>query len=209
MDRRPPLAVSPRRLRPRRPPPGAYALSSHAPTATSKKRPPSNRSSAPVVESLARPQHQLVSSELSSPVERAKEDLGGFSDVVASAAVALSSPGAGNKSPLFERGRFYDLYSARRNERLKRKQAEISGDEMALAQDPNVAVELAKRRLSKKTESARKSMPADFSASRASSLRSPMRSSKEMKKAYTSVAAASECSAGAVRRTSTRSVRRL
>ncbi|GFZ10517.1 hypothetical protein Acr_21g0011160 [Actinidia rufa] len=32
-------------------------------------------------------------------------------------------------SPLFERGRFYDEYSARRNERLKRKKGETEDEE--------------------------------------------------------------------------------
>ncbi|KAK3127000.1 hypothetical protein QOZ80_7AG0566740 [Eleusine coracana subsp. coracana] len=96
--------------------------------------------------------------------------------------------------PLFVRGRLYDLYSARRDERLKRKHgfpysAEWESPE-AMAEDPCVAVELSKRRVAKKAstgvESVRRSMPAsEFAAGRASTLgtRSSLRTSKEMKKA--------------------------
>ncbi|CAL5082903.1 unnamed protein product [Urochloa decumbens] len=104
--------------------------------------------------------------------------------------------------PLFVRGRLYDLYSARRNERLKRKHgfpysceedsASAALDPEAVAEDPCVAVELSKRRVAKKAytatgaESVRRSMPAaDFAAGRTGGLgpRSSLRSSKEMKKA--------------------------
>ena len=104
-------------------------------------------------------------------------------------------------SPLFERGRFYDLYSARRNERLKRKHGWYTAGEEeagAMAEDPSVAVELSKRRVAKKpgSESAvRRSMTAaepslSYRASSGmSAMRSSLRSSKEMKKP----SAASSC----------------
>ncbi|RZR71527.1 hypothetical protein BHM03_00005618 [Ensete ventricosum] len=166
--------------------------------------PLSNCSSVPTG-SPVRPERQLISLDLAAVAEPAEEELGSWGDVYAAATNV--SLGASNGSPLFERGRFYQLYSARRNERLKRKKGEIWGGE-AVAEDPGVAVELAKRRVSKKAEGVRKSMPPDFSGSRASSLRSSLRCSKEMKNknAYVVVA---EGSAVGGRRTSTRSVRRL
>ncbi|KAF8759225.1 hypothetical protein HU200_010255 [Digitaria exilis] len=110
---------------------------------------------------------------------------------LAAVASAAGTPGTG---PLFVRGRLYDLYSARRNERLKRKHGSpfAALDPEQMAEDPCVAVELSKRRGAKKAyattgaESVRKSMPAaDFGAGRAVSMgpRSSLRSSKEMKKA--------------------------
>lgn len=79
---------------------------------------------------------------------------------------------------------------------------------MAPEEDPGVAVELAKRRVAKKGESARKSLPDDFSVRRINTLRSSLRSSKEMKKAASTLAAP-DCSAAGVSRIRTRSLRRL
>ncbi|EHA8587951.1 hypothetical protein COCNU_scaffold003683G000020 [Cocos nucifera] len=118
----------------------------------------------------------MISSELMALAERAKEEFGSNDDLggTFSSSIACSS------SPMFERGRFYELYSARRNERLKRKKEETEEDVM-IAQDPGIAIELAKRRSSKKVDGMRKSAPADFSSSRV--LRSSVRSSsKEMNK---------------------------
>jgi hypothetical protein len=102
----------------------------------------------------------------------------------------VASPVAG---PLFVRGRLYDLYSARRDERFKRKHGFPYGGDWAspeaMAEDPCVAVELSKRRVAKKAgaESVRRSMPAsEFAAGRTAGTlgaRSSLRSSKEMKKA--------------------------
>jgi hypothetical protein len=93
-------------------------------------------------------------------------------DLAALARVA--SPVAG---PLFVRGRLYDLYSARRDERLKRKHGFPYGGEWvspeAMAEDPCVAVELSKRRVAKKPSASAESVWT----------RSSLRSSKEMKKA--------------------------
>lgn len=201
MDRRPPLPVSPRRglrPRPRCPPPSPSILSqiSLTPrlTGTSKKRKPLNRSSI----SLSSPPRPISRRSTAARVASATGD-----DSIA--------PAVGSKSPLFERGRLYDLYSARRNERLKRKMVECSEAAAAVAvtEDPAVAVVLAKRRLSKKAESARKSVLAHFPRSRGSSSRSAaVGSSKEKSKAGSSFAA-SECSAaGGGRRNSSASVRR-
>ena len=89
-----------------------------------------------------------------------------------------------NSTPLFERGRFYDEYSARRNERLKRKKGETG----ALGKTPyklGVTAESTKRRdsKSKKFDSLRKSVPAALSVDRSENPRYLLRSStKENKK---------------------------
>ncbi|CAL9109200.1 unnamed protein product [Musa textilis] len=201
MDLRPQFAVSPRRLRPRRPPPASSydPPSVRAPPPESSKKPPRPHRSSVSVESPARTDRQLVSSELAALVERANEEFQGCGDVGAAAAV---SPGGGCRSPVFERGRFYELYSARRNERLKRKKAEMS--EEAVAEDPGMAVELARRRVPKKAEGVRKSMPADFSVGRGSS---SLRSS--VKKRPYAAAGVAEWPAGGGRTVNARSVRRL
>ncbi|KAF7046417.1 hypothetical protein CFC21_055446 [Triticum aestivum] len=70
-------------------------------------------------------------------------------------------------SQLFERSRLYDLYSAGRNERLKRKHGSYAAGEEeaeAMAKGPCVAVELSKWRGAKKAGAPepllRRSMPA-------------------------------------------------
>lgn len=71
-----------------------------------------------------------------------------------------------SSSALFERGRFYDEYSARRNERLKRKKAE-STSEMKTPYNLGVTVESSKRQSSKKlVNSLRKSVSAAYSVER-------------------------------------------
>ncbi|KAG6481599.1 uncharacterized protein LOC122015116 [Zingiber officinale] len=174
MDRLAPLPISPRSLHTRCPPPSHSILSqiSQTPrlTGTPKKRKPLNRSS---------PALSISRRSTAARVGSATGD-----DSVA--------PTVGIKSPLFERGRLYDLYSARRNERLERKMAECSEAVAVVTEDPAVAVVLAKRLLSKKAESARKSVLGHFSGSRGSSSRSAVGSSKEKRKAGSSFA---ECSA--------------
>lgn len=123
-------------------------------------------------------------------------------------------------SPMFERGRLYDLYSARRNERLKRKHGWYAAAEEeagAMAEDPCVAVELSKRRVAKKAGAesvVRRSMPAAAESSLSyraggglSAMRSSLRSSKEMKKpsAASSCATATKPSAIKDRRVGMRS----
>lgn len=71
-----------------------------------------------------------------------------------------------NSSALFERGRFYEEYSARRNERLKRKKAETVA-EIKTPYNLGVTVESSKRHSSKKhAESLRKSVAAAYSVER-------------------------------------------
>ncbi|KAM3384569.1 hypothetical protein ACQJBY_008919 [Aegilops geniculata] len=231
MDRRPPLAVSPRRLRPRpshaaaaRPP---LASSFHIPSPGFSKKaqtpmrssicalppPPSSYSSYletsprpkpdfPVVATRAAGKENLHFPDADDADEAVPFNLADASTDDWTAAVAPTSP-------LFERGRLYDLYSARRNERLKRKQGWYAAGEEeagAMAEDPCVAVELSKRRGAKKAAGApesavRRSMPAApaelsqsyRSGGGLSAMRSSLRSSKEMKKP----SAASSCATGA------------
>ncbi|TKW34694.1 hypothetical protein SEVIR_2G322600v4 [Setaria viridis] len=272
MDRRPPLAVSPRRLRPRphrvpRPPlvpassvltppgsmkkaaapmrasicaipspirlepspmrasisalpsparfepsPARTSMAAALPTQTRAKLDFPAAEASPPARAPAGKENLLPAAAPSTPPARApgaaeKENLlpagaDAHDELVAlnlaAVARAAGTPAAG---PLFVRGRLYDLYSARRNERLKRKHgfpysyedsASAALDPEAVAEDPCVAVELSKRRVAKKAytatgaESVRRSMPAaDFAAGRAGGLgpRSSLRSSKEMKKA--------------------------
>uniref|UniRef100_A0A0E0LKG1 Uncharacterized protein n=1 Tax=Oryza punctata TaxID=4537 RepID=A0A0E0LKG1_ORYPU len=232
MDRRPPLAVSPRRLRPR---PHRAAAAARPPVACSVQTPPGSIKKATT---LMRSSFCALPTSRLEPTPRAKLEFAAAPSPARAAAagkenrhvddeVALDLTAMGMPtwtasplpptSPLFERGRLYDLYSARRNERLKRKHGFPVGEEEAeaMAADPCVAVELSKRRGAKKmtgAESVRRSMPAaDFAAaSRATStlgLRSSLRSSKEMKKASaaSSSFAGAKSSAVKERRASTRS----
>jgi hypothetical protein len=124
---------------------------------------------------------------------RKEEDVDPYADRVALDLAALARVASPVAGPLFVRGRLYDLYSARRDERFKRKHGFPYGGDWAspeaMAEDPCVAVELSKRRVAKKAgaESVRRSMPAsEFAAGRTAGTlgaRSSLRSSKEMKKA--------------------------
>ncbi|KAL6841800.1 hypothetical protein ACP4OV_028312 [Aristida adscensionis] len=244
MDRRPPVVVSPRRLRPRPNrvprPPLAQAASVKTPPASVKKAATPMRASVCAFPSPIRLDPSPLRASISAlpppprlepsppPPRRAKLDLpasvaaapsppartpAGKENLPAAAAdddgaaasldlasnlAALAKAASSATSPLFVRGRLYDLYSARRNERLKRKQAS-EADVEAMAEDPCVAVELSKRRGAKKAfagaatatgaESVRRSMPAwAFASGRANGgagatpLRSSLRSSKEMRK---------------------------
>lgn len=71
---------------------------------------------------------------------------------------------ASNKSPLFERGRFYEMYSAKRNERLKRKLG-IETDDISFKKYSNeyeLVPTIGAKRQSKRLESGRKSIAVDF-----------------------------------------------
>ncbi|CAN6218783.1 unnamed protein product [Urochloa humidicola] len=261
MDRRPPLAVSPRRLRPRPHrvprPPLVPASSVKTPPGSMKKAaapmrasicaipspirlepspmrasisalPSPARSSVPTAAALRTPSRAKLDFPAAAPASPPARAPAGKENLVPAAAPPSTPPAkaaqenllpagadvhdelvalnlaavASSAGPLFVRGRLYDLYSARRNERLKRKHAfpysweedsaSAAIDPDAVAEDPCVAVELSKRRVAKKAygtsgaESVRRSMPAaDFAAGRAGGLgpRSSLRTSKEMKKA--------------------------
>ncbi|XP_040382037.1 uncharacterized protein LOC102715130 isoform X1 [Oryza brachyantha] len=230
MDRRPPLAVSPRRLRPR---PHRSAAAARPPVACSVQTTPGSikKASTPMRSSIC-----ALPTACLDPSPRAKLDFAAVPSPARAAAAAgkenryvkdelardLAVPAmptwtaAPPTSPLFERGRLYDLYSARRNERLKRKHGfpVVEEEAEAMAADPCVAVELSKRRGAKKAgaESVRRSMPAaaaEFSySSRATTtlgLRSSLRTSKEMKKASVPSFTGAKSSVIKDRRASTRS----
>lgn len=113
---------------------------------------------------------------------------------------------------MFERGRFYDEYSARRNERLKRKKSEEACEPKKTAYDLGVTVEPSKRRDSKKLQSLRKSVAVEFSAEKNKETpRYMLRSStKENKKPPLSVVSSSmKLAVGSERKVSTRRTRKI
>lgn len=114
-----------------------------------------------------------------------------------------------NSTPLFERGRFYDEYSARRNERLKRKKNETSDPVKGTPYNLGVTVESSKRRDSKKLESLRKSVSAAYSVER-SEPRYMLRSmSKGNKKPPTAVVNTGRSILASERKTTARRVRKI
>lgn len=116
-----------------------------------------------------------------------------------------------NSSALFERGRFYDEYSARRNERLKRKKAESVAD-IKTPYNLGVTVESSKRYNSKKhVESLRKSVAAAYSVERSEATpRYLLRSmTKENKKPPLPANLEKSVAAAGERKGGTRRVRRI
>ncbi|XP_022769356.1 uncharacterized protein LOC111312907 [Durio zibethinus] len=159
-DRKPPLAKSPICPRPGR------VLRSNS---TSLQTPPGflTKSQKPIrtcamEEYEIRPDYQSISCELRALARMVRDELGnGETENAGFGETSLIV----NCSPLFERGRFYDEYSARRNERLKRKKGE-TGTESRAVYHLGVTVESSKRRESKKLECLRKSVSAAYSVER-------------------------------------------
>ncbi|KAE8719467.1 group 2 truncated hemoglobin YjbI-like [Hibiscus syriacus] len=156
-DRKPPLAPkSPIRLRPRR---------SLRTNSTSLLTPPGTlkKSQNPihargVEETQIRPEYLSFSCELRALARKVKDELGNEENEKAGSGEETIL--RANKScPVFERGRLYDEYSSRRNERLKRKKGETENEPKTGHQyHLGVTVESSKRRgSSKKLESLRKS----------------------------------------------------
>ena len=108
------------------------------------------------------------------------DELGNGDSVKAGFSTCLRS----NSSSQFERGRFYDEYSARRNERLRRKKGQTGEESKSVYNHLGVNVESAKRSSSKKIGSLRKSISAAYSLEKTSETpRYMLRSmSKENKK---------------------------
>ncbi|KAI3776534.1 hypothetical protein L1987_46320 [Smallanthus sonchifolius] len=147
-DRKPPLALrSPIRLRSRRP----VQSNLQTPSGTLTKSHLPKRSSV-IEEHELRPEYHTMSCELQALTKMVQDTLRGSATTNQSA----------NEGPLFQRGKFYDEYSARRNERLKRKRGGESGVEKKTPckQYLGVRIESAKRTTweVKKFESARKMM---------------------------------------------------
>ncbi|KAI7724524.1 hypothetical protein M8C21_023978 [Ambrosia artemisiifolia] len=147
-DRKPPLGLrSPIRLRPRHP------LQSSLPTlqtpsgTVTKSRLPKQPS---VMEELElRPEYHTMSCELNALTKMVQDTLWG----------SATTNQSGNERPLFQRGKFYEKYSAIRSERLKRKRGEsVVEKKTPCKQYLGVRVESAMKKPMevKKFESARK-----------------------------------------------------
>lgn len=105
-----------------------------------------------------RPEYHTISCELKALAKMVQQELG---TVRNSSFDDNEGILGGPRSPLFERGRFYDEYTARRNERLRRKKGEVVGYEKKPAYDLGVRVESAKKRESaNKFDSRRKAVAA-------------------------------------------------
>lgn len=129
-------------------------------------------------ESNLRPEYHNISWELRALARMVNDEFGNENLTGA----RMNNRMSGNSSPLFERGRFYELYSARRNERLKRKKGE-TGEEENITYGLGVTVESSKKRDSKKLENLRKSVSAAYYVERSENPRYSLRSlSKENKK---------------------------
>ncbi|KAL0440502.1 UNVERIFIED_CONTAM: hypothetical protein Slati_2533200 [Sesamum latifolium] len=117
---KPPLARSPIRLRPRRKPlQPTPANTTHTPPGSLTKSQLPNRN-WDVENSELRPEYHTISCELRALAKMVQQELGNKDETTFEDGAL-----AAQRSPLFERGRFYDEYSARRNERLKRKKGEM------------------------------------------------------------------------------------
>lgn len=117
-----------------------------------------------------RPEYHTISCELKALAKMVHQELGAMKNSSYDDGGILGGP----RSPLFERGRFYDEYSARRNERLKRKKGEVVGYEKKPAYDLGVRVESAKKRESaNKFDSRRKAAVAAASATPVAERRLP------------------------------------
>ncbi|KAL4279746.1 hypothetical protein GQ457_03G035940 [Hibiscus cannabinus] len=110
-------------------------------------------------ESEIRPEYLSISSELCALAGMVKcEIVDGGTENAGFGETSLCA----NSTSLFERGRFYEEYSARRNERLKRRRESKSGHHLGLG----VTIGSTKRRESKKLDSLSKSESAAYSAKR-------------------------------------------
>lgn len=158
-------------------------------------------------DSELRPEYHSISYQLQALSKMVRDEFGNYAD---SGVAGLANNFTTVLSPRFERGKFYEEYSARRNERLRKRKGETP-DERKTKHCLGVTVESAKRRGdSKKLEQGlRKSMPAGtFSAEQSKipiprySLRS---STKENKKPPLSTLKLEEYSqAGGSRKTRSR-----
>ncbi|XP_057435149.1 uncharacterized protein LOC130727890 [Lotus japonicus] len=112
-NRRPPLPKSPIRLRSSRRP-----LRSSDSTSLLQTPPGSlTKSQKPLRSPDLRPEYRTISYELRALAKMVHNEFGDAGSGSENVAVGVKK----NPDSLFERGRFYDEYSARRNERLKRK----------------------------------------------------------------------------------------
>lgn len=132
-------------------------------------------------ESELRPEYRTISCELRALASMVRMELG----CIESEGNGVGDKLSVNSSSLFERGRFYDEYSARRNERLKKRKKAETVAEVKTPYNLGVTVESSKRQSSKKlVNSLRKSVSAAYSAERSETaprylLRSMMKENKK------------------------------
>ncbi|XP_061372847.1 uncharacterized protein LOC133315268 [Gastrolobium bilobum] len=129
-----------------------------------------------------RPEYRTISCELRTLAKMVRDEFGN----AGSENVTVANSRGLNQHSLFERGRFYDEYSARRNERLKRKKG-MTVDEgkakPAHAHALGVTVESGKKSGSRKFGSLRKSVSRAYSVEVSETPRYNLRSmTKENKK---------------------------
>ncbi|KAI3797235.1 hypothetical protein L1987_32490 [Smallanthus sonchifolius] len=149
-DRKPPLALrSPIRLRPRRPVQSSVNSLQTSSVSLAKSHIPKQSFNSEQHE--LRPEYQTISCELQELSKMVQDNLWGST-------TKNQAANGHDESPLFQRGRFYDEYSARRNERLKRKRGESEIEKNTpCKQYLGVRIESAKRSTEvKKFESGRK-----------------------------------------------------
>ncbi|KAL2895574.1 hypothetical protein RDABS01_011483 [Bienertia sinuspersici] len=166
-DRKPPLAKSPMRLRGRR------VL--RPPNTNTPLRTPAVSTKPQMKDSENRPEFNTVSYEIRALAKMVHDELGAINSKKTDHG-SYASIGASN---LFQRGRFYDVYSERRNERLMKKLSESEDEEPKTAYNLGVKVDFTKKKdYKKKTESLKKSMmaAANYSADRSQHPRYSLRS---------------------------------
>ncbi|PIA46834.1 hypothetical protein AQUCO_01500402v1 [Aquilegia coerulea] len=182
--RKPPLAEQVNRI-----PPPRRVLRSNAnsipstPVSATKIQIPNRRLSS-VDASEVPSEFRSISTNLQALAKMVEDE---FGNVVGSISTTTNTTSTMNIDPsvVYERGRFYEEYSARRNERLKRKKGVTGQEKKSTPYSLGVTFESGKKRESKKLDSLRKSVPANFSVSQTTentprySLRS---STKENKK---------------------------
>ncbi|GMH18907.1 hypothetical protein Nepgr_020748 [Nepenthes gracilis] len=161
-DRKPPLARSPMRVHSRRGLPSNTKLMRTPSGYLAKTQIPNPASDPKQVEEIG-PEYLMISFELKALAKMVEEELGN-----ASRADSIS---------LFERGRLYDEYSARRNERLKRKKQSEAGAaaEPKTAYNLGVKVESTNRR----KDSRKSAAPSVYSVDRSEHPRYALRNIKK------------------------------
>ncbi|CAN1127607.1 hypothetical protein LINPERPRIM_LOCUS29737 [Linum perenne] len=158
-DRKPPLPKSPTRLRSRRVLRSNSASLQTPPGSLTKSVKPIRAMDADGLE--LKPEYRSMSCELRALSKKVRDELGNGDPSTATLKQGGGYPGErvnADSCSLFERGMLYDEYSARRNERLRRKKA--GGGEEDFVKTPyrlGVTVESSKKRESKKMDSLRKS----------------------------------------------------
>ncbi|KAG5030506.1 hypothetical protein JHK85_014488 [Glycine max] len=168
---KPPLPRSPIRLRP------SHAV--HSSNSIALQTPPGSltKSQKPVISPNMRPEYRTISCELRALTKMVRDEFSKANSEKAASA---------NSSVLFERGRFYDEYSARRNERLMRKKGVTAVDEGKAkpVHSLGVTMESGKKSSSvRKMGTLRKSISAAYSSGVSETPRYMLRSmTKENKK---------------------------